>query len=133
MGLDKPIFQQYWIYLSELLRGNFGRSVITRESVWVEFTHAFPATIELSIMATLLALIIGLPAGILAGTRRGSVADYSVMMVAEAEKTSRSGDVAVTVMSTQAPPAVMDTRTQETSAGTFEIGDPLLVIPAPGK
>ena len=59
--------------------------------------------------------------------------DYSVMMVAEAEKTSRSGDVAVTVMSTQAPPAVMDTRTQETSAGTFEIGDPLLVIPAPGK
>ena len=82
MGLDKPIIQQYWIYLSELLRGNFGRSVITRESVWVEFTHAFPATIELSIMATLLALVIGLPAGILAGTRRGTAADYSVMIVA---------------------------------------------------
>ncbi len=59
--------------------------------------------------------------------------DYSVMMVAESEKTSRSGDGAVAVMSTQAAPAVMDTRTQLSSAGTFEIGDPLLVIPAPGQ
>ena len=82
MGFDKPMLQQYWIYLSDLLSGNFGRSIITRESVWVEFTHAFPATIELSLAATLLALVIGLPAGILAGTRRGTAWDYSVMVVA---------------------------------------------------
>ena len=81
LGYDKPIWQQYGIYLGDLLQGDLGRSVVTKKPVVEEFFTLFPATLELSLCAILLALAIGLPAGILAGVRRGSILDHGVMTV----------------------------------------------------
>lgn len=79
MGLDKPILEQYWHYLSGVFQGDLGRSIVTKQPVIDEFFTLFPATIELSICAMLFALAIGIPAGIIAAVRRGSVFDHTVM------------------------------------------------------
>jgi dipeptide transport system permease protein len=78
-GFDKPILEQYWIYVSGILQGDFGRSIVTRKPVVDDFMTLFPATVELSVCAMLFALVIGLPAGILAAVRRGTVFDHMVM------------------------------------------------------
>src|SRR5688572_14260730 len=67
MGLDEPILVQYGIYIVDVLKGDLGRSIVTREPVFREFLDLFPATIELSVFAMLFALLLGLPAGIIAG------------------------------------------------------------------
>ncbi len=79
LGLDRPILVQYGIYIARVLQGDLGKSIITREPVISEFSALFPATIELSLCAILLALVIGLPAGILAAVRRNSIFDHGVM------------------------------------------------------
>ena len=79
LGLDKPILVQYGYYLADLAQGNLGKSIITREPVLKEFLALFPATVELSLSAIVIAMLIGLPAGILAAVRRNSVFDHSVM------------------------------------------------------
>ena len=79
MGLDKPLLVQYGIYIADVFQGDLGRSVVTKEPVLSEFFTLFPATIELSFCAIVFALCLGLPAGILAAVRRGSVFDHSVM------------------------------------------------------
>jgi dipeptide transport system permease protein len=81
MGLDEPILVQYGIYIADVLKGDLGRSIVTRESVFSEFLALFPATIELSLAAMLIAVLIGLPAGIIAGVGRGSAFDHVVMGV----------------------------------------------------
>ncbi|MEZ0172365.1 ABC transporter permease subunit [Microvirga sp. TS319] len=78
-GLDKPVFVQYGIYLSHVLQGDLGKSMITQEPVLSEFKALFPATVELALCAILFALIIGLPAGIIAALRRNSIFDHGVM------------------------------------------------------
>jgi dipeptide transport system permease protein len=78
-GLDKPIAIQYLIYVRDVMHGKLGLSIVTRNPVLGEFLSHFPATIELSLSAMFLAVLIGLPAGIIAGVRRGSVFDHSVM------------------------------------------------------
>jgi dipeptide transport system permease protein len=78
-GFDRPILDQYAIYIGHVLRGDLGRSIITREAVTSEFLALFPATVELSLCAILFALAIGLPAGIVAAVRRNSVFDHGVM------------------------------------------------------
>ncbi len=82
MGLDKPLLVQYGIYIADVFQGDLGRSVVTKEPVLSEFFTLFPATIELSVCAMIFALGLGLPAGIIAAVRRGSVFDHSVMGVA---------------------------------------------------
>ncbi|HSE78721.1 MAG TPA: ABC transporter permease subunit [Alphaproteobacteria bacterium] len=79
LGLDKPILVQYGYYLADLAHGDLGKSIITREPVLKEFLSLFPATVELSLSAIILAMLIGLPAGIVAAVRRNSVFDHSVM------------------------------------------------------
>ncbi len=79
LGLDKPLLVQYGRYIAGVLSGDLGRSIVTREPVADEFLARFPATVELAFCAVLLALALGLPAGIVAAVRRGSVADYAVM------------------------------------------------------
>ncbi len=81
-GLDRPLYEQYGLYLASLATGDLGKSVVTRQPVLTEFLTLFPATIELSLAAMLLAIGIGMPAGILAGVRRGSAFDHTVMAVA---------------------------------------------------
>ena len=78
-GLDRPLPVQYADYVWKALHGDLGASTITHEPVFAEFTARFPATIELSACAMVLALVIGIPAGILAATKRNTVWDYSVM------------------------------------------------------
>ncbi len=82
LGLDKPLLSQYVIYISDVLQGNLGKSIVTKTPVLDEFLTLFPATIELSLFALLLAVLIGLPVGILAAVRRGSIFDYSAMGLA---------------------------------------------------
>ncbi len=79
LGLDKPLLVQYGIYMADVLRGDLGKSIISRESVVSEFALLFPATLELGFCAIMFALLLGLPAGILAGVRRGTVFDHTVM------------------------------------------------------
>src|SRR5436853_4555640 len=81
-GLDKPLPLQYVEYVKEVLKGDLGTSLTTHEPVLTEFLTLFPATVELAFFAMVFALLIGLPAGIVAALKRNSVADYAVMGVA---------------------------------------------------
>ncbi len=78
-GLDRPLFVQYGIYIGRVLHGDLGKSIITHEPVMSEFLALFPATIELATCAILFALLLGIPAGILAAVKRNSVFDHGVM------------------------------------------------------
>jgi len=79
-GFDKPVILQYGSYLVKLVtEGDFGTSIVTRKPVFDEFMTLFPATVELSLCAMIIAIFFGLPAGMIAATRRGSVFDHSVM------------------------------------------------------
>lgn len=82
LGLDQPLLVQYGIYISGVVRGDLGRSIVTKEPVLSEFLTLFPATIELALCAMFFAVVVGLPVGVLAAVRRGSVFDYSAMAVA---------------------------------------------------
>jgi dipeptide transport system permease protein len=78
-GFDRPILVQYGSYLNDLMHGDFGTSIITKKPVFEEFMTLFPATVELSIVALILAVCIGLPVGMLAAVRRGTPFDHTVM------------------------------------------------------
>jgi dipeptide transport system permease protein len=80
-GLDRPVMVQYGIYIGKVLQGDLGKSIITQAPVLSEFMALFPATIELAVCAILFALIIGIPAGIIAAVKRNSVLDHGVMGV----------------------------------------------------
>ena len=82
LGLDKPLLIQYLYYIGDVLTGDLGKSFLTKKPILSEFFTLFPATVELSICAILFAVILGIPAGILAAVRRGRVTDYTVMATA---------------------------------------------------
>ncbi|MDH3514475.1 MAG: ABC transporter permease subunit [Gammaproteobacteria bacterium] len=81
LGFDRPLWEQYLGFLGNLLQGDLGKSIVTQQPVLSEFLTLFPATIELSLSAMILAVLIGLPAGVIAGVRRGSGFDHAVMTV----------------------------------------------------
>jgi dipeptide transport system permease protein len=81
MGLDKPLYVQYFNYIGNVLKGDLGKSFVTKKPVLEEFFTLFPATLELSLCAMIFAVIFGIPAGILAGVKRGTVFDHTVMGV----------------------------------------------------
>jgi dipeptide transport system permease protein len=81
LGLDKPLAVQYGQYLSRALKGDLGLSTVSRKPVWDEFKSRFPATLELGLVALLLAVCLGIPLGLLAAVRRNTYLDYSVMGV----------------------------------------------------
>src|SRR5207249_3803734 len=80
-GLDRPLPVQYAEYVGQVAKGDLGTSLTTHEPVLDEFLTLFPATIELALFAMVLAVALGLPAGILAALKRNTVADYAVMGV----------------------------------------------------
>jgi dipeptide transport system permease protein len=80
-GLDRPVIVQYGVYIGKVLQGDLGTSLITHAPVLDEFMALFPATIELAVCAILFALLIGIPAGILAAVKRNSFLDHGVMGV----------------------------------------------------
>ena len=74
-GLDRPLPQQYLVYLWNLVRGDMGISISTHQPVLTDLREHLPATIELALTAMLLSLLIGIPLGILAAVRRDSLVD----------------------------------------------------------
>jgi dipeptide transport system permease protein len=79
LGLDQPVWKQFFDYVSNIAHGDFGTSIVTSEKVLTEFFTLFPATIELSFFAILFAVLIGIPAGIFAAVKRGSAYDHALM------------------------------------------------------
>ena len=79
LGLDQPLWQQFLDYIGGVLTGDLGMSLVTRNPVISEFFTLFPATIELAVAAMLFATLVGLPAGIIAAVKRGSIFDHGVM------------------------------------------------------
>ncbi len=82
LGIDRPMIVQYGLYVWRALHGDLGTSLATHDSVMDEFLTHFPATVELAVSAMLLAVLIGVPLGIIAALFRGSTTDYSVMGIA---------------------------------------------------
>lgn len=75
-GLDLPIWQQYWIFLSGLVHGDFGVSISSQRPVLDDIAQYAPATIELSTVAFLLAVTVGVPLGVVAAVKRDSWIDH---------------------------------------------------------
>jgi hypothetical protein len=61
MGLDRPLYEQYWRYLSQLVQGDLGTSIMTAQPVMEDILRFFPATLELATIATLMGIFIGIP------------------------------------------------------------------------
>jgi dipeptide transport system permease protein len=80
-GLDAPLPLQYGRYLVQLAHGDLGHSLTTHEPVLREFATLFPATVELALFALAFAVLLGLPAGVVAALKRNTAADYAVMGV----------------------------------------------------
>lgn len=81
LGFDQPILLQFTGYLWQVLNGNLGISVVTQTPVLEEFGKLFPATLELAIIAMILAVSIALPAGVLAAVKRNTIIDHSITAV----------------------------------------------------
>src|SRR3954471_273453 len=81
LGLDLPLFQQFFIYCMKAVTGDFGNSVLTTNPVMSDIANVFPATLELATLGTLIGVLIGVPLGILAATRRGSLIDQFVRLL----------------------------------------------------
>jgi len=80
LGLDQPLYVQYLRFLGNALRGDLGRSIINRDPVLDELLSRFPATIELSVFAMIIAIVVGVGAGTVAAVKQYSVFDNTVMV-----------------------------------------------------
>src|SRR4051812_43366240 len=81
-GLDKPVIEQYWYFVKSEATLDFGRSLRTHQPVTKELRQFFGATIELSFAALFIAIVFGIPIGVIAATRRNSPLDYGSMVLA---------------------------------------------------
>ncbi|HEV2476572.1 MAG TPA: ABC transporter permease [Candidatus Dormibacteraeota bacterium] len=75
LGLDKPLYVQYGIWLGHIVHGDWGRSITTHEPVATAITERLPATLELGIVALVWSLLVAIPLGTIAAVRRGSLTD----------------------------------------------------------
>jgi peptide/nickel transport system permease protein/oligopeptide transport system permease protein len=82
MGLDKPVWVQYAIYLDNVAHGNLGRSTKSLRPVFAEIRDRYPYTIQLTVAGMLVAAALGISAGAVSAVRRDSVFDYGSMVVA---------------------------------------------------
>ncbi|CAN5374717.1 ABC transporter permease subunit [soil metagenome] len=78
-GFDRPLYEQYFHYFIDALSGNLGSSISTKRDVFSEFLTLFPATIELTFVAMAFAVILGIPAGMVAAIKRGTAWDHTIM------------------------------------------------------
>jgi len=76
LGLERPLYVQYWSFLSRALQGDLGRSLRSRAPVTGEIWSRFPATLELTTVSMVMAVLVGIPLGLVAAVRRSSWLDY---------------------------------------------------------
>jgi len=76
MGLHLPLWQQFFIYISSVVRGDLGTSVLTAKPVLDDIFRVFPATMELAFLATIFGVFVGIPLGVLSAVKRGGLLDH---------------------------------------------------------
>ena len=81
LGLDDPLWEQFFIYLRNLLHGDLGNSVMTSHPVTADIAHFFPATLELATAAIIVAVLLGIPLGVFAAAWQGSRFDHVVRVI----------------------------------------------------
>ena len=81
LGLNKPRYEQFAIYVKKAVQGEFGESVLTRNPVWQDIRKTFPATLELATCGILLGAGLGVPLGVWAAVRRGGWVDQAVRVI----------------------------------------------------
>ena len=81
-GLDKPLVEQYIIWLGNVLKGDLGDSIYFHQSNLELIKDRMPATFELALSALILSLVVALPLGLIAGVKKGSIVDVLAMMFA---------------------------------------------------
>ncbi|CDZ27257.1 MULTISPECIES: ABC transporter permease subunit [Rhizobium/Agrobacterium group] len=82
LGMDRPLIVQYFDYLGGVLTGDFGSSIVSKKPILEQFWALFPATVELSFCAIVIAVALGIPAGVIAAIKRGSIFDQGLMGIA---------------------------------------------------
>ena len=81
-GLDKPVYLQYMVWLGKLVRGDWGESILSGREILKDVLIRLPVTIELIIVSMIVALLIAIPAGIIAAMRQNTWGDYTAMSTA---------------------------------------------------
>nr|WP_052018137.1 ABC transporter permease [Agrobacterium albertimagni] len=81
LGLNLPLWHQFIIYVRQALSGDFGVSVLTTNPVMKDIARVFPATIELATVGTFIGAVFGVPLGVLAAVKRGSIVDQLVRVI----------------------------------------------------
>ncbi len=76
MGLNEPLWRQYVVFLGDLARGDLGNSLKTSQPVWTQIRSALPHTLELTLAATLIGLVTGIPVGVITAVKRNKAPDY---------------------------------------------------------
>jgi peptide/nickel transport system permease protein len=82
LGLDLPVWQQYGIFLARALQGDLGMSVVTGEPALSEILASVPPSASLAVAGMAIAIAVGVPLGVIAAVRQGSVVDVAVMLIA---------------------------------------------------
>ncbi len=80
LGLNEPLYVQYGMFLKQLMKGDLGETIWTRQDVWIEIKQRFPATIELSLVALFISCVFGMILGIVSATKQYSIFDYLSML-----------------------------------------------------
>lgn len=81
LGLDKPLLVQFWIYISDVLRGDLGQSIRTSRPISEELMRVFPATLELATVGTIIGVLIGIPLGVWGAVRKDTMVDHVIRFV----------------------------------------------------
>ncbi|MDC6169603.1 ABC transporter permease [Paucibacter sp. XJ19-41] len=82
MGLNKPLWHQFWLYLQKVAQGDLGTSVLTSNPVLQDIKRVFPATFELATVGIIIGAGLGVPLGVWAAVRRGGLVDQAVRVMA---------------------------------------------------
>jgi peptide/nickel transport system permease protein len=80
-GFDKPLYVQFLVYVQNLLQGNLGKSIMTTNPVLVDILNYWPATIELSTIALIFSILIGIPTGIISAIKRNELPDHIIRVL----------------------------------------------------
>ncbi len=82
MGLDKPLLVQFFVYLGDVIQGDFGQSLLNSRPVLDDIKRVFPATLELATLGTIFGVLIGVPLGVISAVKRDSWIDQITRVIA---------------------------------------------------